>query len=50
MPPGLDAIEKKLGASTGHNIDPAKQRSTNEKIVSDYFMSMDDWLKEIAEG
>lgn len=31
---GLDAVEKKLGQSTGHAIDTNKMRSTNEKIVS----------------
>ncbi|KAI5361616.1 hypothetical protein Slin15195_G127310 [Septoria linicola] len=30
---GLDAIEKKLGTTTGHNVDPVKMRSTNEKIT-----------------
>ncbi|KAF2723471.1 hypothetical protein K431DRAFT_282925 [Polychaeton citri CBS 116435] len=31
---GLDAIEKKAGQATGHNVDSTKMRSTNEKIVS----------------
>jgi len=30
---GLDAAEKQFGKKTGHNIDPAKARSTNEKIT-----------------
>ncbi|KAF1818740.1 uncharacterized protein K489DRAFT_413554 [Dissoconium aciculare CBS 342.82] len=29
----VDAAEKKLGQSTGHNVDPAKYRSQNEKIT-----------------
>jgi len=29
---GLDAIEKKVGQSTGHTMDPNKMRSTNEKV------------------
>lgn len=32
---GLDAVEKKFGGKIGHGAnDPAKMRSTNEKIVS----------------
>jgi hypothetical protein len=31
---GLDAVEKKLGQSSGHAVDTNKMRSTNEKIVS----------------
>ncbi|KXL42939.1 hypothetical protein M433DRAFT_82008 [Acidomyces richmondensis BFW] len=30
---GLDAVEKKVGQSTGHSVDPNKMRSTNEKIT-----------------
>ncbi|KAH9819890.1 N amino acid transport system protein, partial [Teratosphaeria destructans] len=30
---GLDAVEKKVGTSTGHEVDPNKMRSTNEKIT-----------------
>ncbi|KAK4611737.1 hypothetical protein CLAFUW4_12740 [Fulvia fulva] len=30
---GLDAVEKQFGKKSGHNIDPAKARSTNEKIT-----------------
>lgn len=31
---GLDALEKKSGQMSGHNIDSEKMRGTNEKIVS----------------
>ena len=30
---GLDAIEKKVGQSSGHPVDANKMRGTNEKIV-----------------
>ncbi|KAK3671432.1 hypothetical protein LTR78_008710 [Recurvomyces mirabilis] len=30
---GLDAIEKKIGQSSGHPVDANKMRSTNEKIT-----------------
>jgi len=30
---GLDTIERKLGQSSGHNVDTNKLRSTNEKIT-----------------
>nr|POE99342.1 hypothetical protein CFP56_52735 [Quercus suber] len=31
---GLDAVEKKFGGQIGHGVnDPAKMRSTNEKIT-----------------
>jgi hypothetical protein len=33
-PAGLDKVEGLLGKKTGHNVDPNKMRSTNEKIVS----------------
>ncbi|KAF2764291.1 hypothetical protein EJ03DRAFT_355890 [Teratosphaeria nubilosa] len=33
MDKGLDAVEKKVGTSTGHQMDPNKMRSTNEKIT-----------------
>jgi hypothetical protein len=29
----VDAAEKKLGTQTGHNVDPAKYRSQNEKFT-----------------
>ncbi|EMD00325.1 hypothetical protein BAUCODRAFT_30808 [Baudoinia panamericana UAMH 10762] len=30
---GLDAIEKKVGQQSGHNMDSTKMRGTNEKIT-----------------
>ncbi|PPJ57758.1 hypothetical protein CBER1_00216 [Cercospora berteroae] len=29
----VDAVEKKLGAMTGHNVDPKKYRAQNEKFT-----------------
>lgn len=29
----VDAVEKKVGGATGHNIDPAKYRDKNEKFT-----------------
>jgi hypothetical protein len=33
-PTGLDKVEQMFGKKSGHNVDPNKMRSTNEKIVS----------------
>ncbi|TKA22339.1 hypothetical protein B0A50_08158 [Salinomyces thailandicus] len=30
---GLEAVEKKVGQSTGHQVDPNKMRGTNEKVT-----------------
>ncbi|KAF1825184.1 uncharacterized protein K489DRAFT_377729 [Dissoconium aciculare CBS 342.82] len=32
-PTGLDKVEQMLGKKSGHNVDPNKMRSTNEKIT-----------------
>lgn len=29
----LDAVEKKAGQASGHNVDPAKYRDKNEKFT-----------------
>jgi hypothetical protein len=31
---GLDKVEQMFGKKSGHQVDPNKMRSTNEKIVS----------------